>query len=129
MLFASILNLSRDLLLQFIFLLIGCSVSYWVGKVSVKKAAEEIVKPHAKSAFRRLLSLYENLSRAATVIQSGQVTDTLENHQVTLARLEEIVAGQLIIADDALEDWHDIVPEDIEKLRHKRQPDNTTRGE
>ena len=118
---ASTLNLSSDVLLQFIFLTIGCSVSYWVGQKSVKKAAKEMVEPYAKSAFRRLLSLYHNLARAATVIQSGQVSDSQENYQVTLARLEEIVAAQLITADDALEDWRDIVPEDVKELSQERQ--------
>ena len=126
---ASILNLSSDVLLQFIFLAIGCGVSYWVGKTSVRKAAEEIVKPHAKSAFRRLRSLFDNLSRAATVIQSGQEQDSQENHQITLARLEEIVAAQLITADDALEDWNDIVPEEVEELKQKIQSDNTEEDE
>ena len=121
MLLASILDLSSDVLLQFIFLAIGCGVSYWVGQQSVKKAAEEIVKPHARSAFRRLRSLYDNLSRAATVIESGQVSDSQENYQVALARLEEIVVAQLSTADDALEDWRDIVPEDVEELNQERQ--------
>ena len=80
-----------------------------------------MVKPYAKSAFRRLLSLYHNLARAATVIQSGRVSDFQENYQVTLARLEEIVAAQLITADDALEDWRDIVPEDVKELNQERQ--------
>ena len=120
-LLASILDLSSDVLLQFIFLAIGCGVSYWVGQQSVKKAAEEIVKPHARSAFRRLRSLYDNLSRAATVIESGQVSDSQENYQVALARLEEIVVAQLSTADDALEDWRDIVPEDVEELNQERQ--------
>ena len=80
-----------------------------------------MVEPYAKSAFRRLLSLYHNLARAATVIQSGQVSDSQENYQVTLTRLEEIVAAQLITADDALEDWRDIVPEDVKELSQERQ--------
>ena len=126
---ASTLNLSSDVLLQFIFLAIGCGVSYWVGRTSVRKAAEEIVKPHAKSAFRRLGSLYDNLSRAATVIQSGQVSDSHENYQVTLARLEEIVATQLITADHALEDWNDIVPDEVEELKQRLQSDSTEEDE
>ena len=55
------------------------------------------------------------------MIQSGQVSDSQENYQVTLARLEEIVAAQLITADDALEDWRDIVSEDIKELNQERQ--------
>ena len=119
----------ENILLQIIFLAVGCSVSFFVGQKSVKKAAEEIVKHHAKSAFRRLRALYDNLSRAANVIESGQVSDSQENYQVTLARLEEIVAAQLITADDALEDWNDIVPEEVEELKQKLQYNDTKEDE
>ena len=128
---AAIRDLSsvENVLLQFIFLSIGCGVSYSVGKQSVEKAAKEIIKPHARSAFRRLLSLYQSLSRAATTIESAQISDSHENDQVALARLEEIITEQLSKADDALEDWRDIVPEDVEELEQKRQFDNTRREE
>ena len=46
--------------------------------------------------------------------------------KMLLARLEEIVAYQLITADDALDDWNDIVSEDVEELKQKLRPDNTT---
>ena len=114
--------------MQIIFLSIGCSVSFFVGKKSVERAAKEVIKPHARSAFRRLLSLYHSLSRAATAIELAQISDSQENYQVALARLEEIVTEQLSTADDALEDWRDIVPEDVEELEQKRQSDNTTRN-
>ena len=35
---------------------------------------------------------------------------------MALAKLDAIVAEQLATADDALEDWRDIVPEDVEEL-------------
>ena len=117
----------ENVLLQIIFLAIGCSVSFFVGKKSVEKAAKEMIKPLARSAFRRLLSLYHSLSRAATTIESTQISDSQENYQVALARLEEIVTEQLTTADDALEDWRDIVPEDVEELERKRQTDNKAR--
>ena len=59
------------------------------------------------------LTLYNSLSRAAEVIESAQQPDVHEDYQVTLARLEEIVTGQLIPADDAMEDWKDIFPDDV----------------
>ena len=73
-------------------------------------------------------SLYHSLSRAATAIESAQISDSHENYQVALAHLEEIVTEQLSTADDALEDWRDIVPEDVEELEQKRQSDNTPRS-
>ena len=107
----------------------GLVGSFIFGRQSAREAAREIIKPHARSAFRRLLSLYQSLSRAATTIESAQISDSHENDQVALARLEEIITEQLSKADDALEDWRDIVPEDVEELEQKRQFDNTRREE
>ena len=46
---------------------------------------------------------------------------------MALARLEAIVIEQLATADDALEDWRDIVPEDVEELTKNFDP-TTRRG-
>lgn len=94
----------ENLLLQFIFLSIGCGVSYWVGQESVKKAAREMISPHAKSAFRRLISLYRSLSRASSTIKSEPKSDTEDDLQMILAKLDTIITEQLDMADDALED-------------------------
>ena len=107
----------ENVLLQIIFLAIGCSVSFFVGKKSVEKAAKEIIKPHARSAFRRLVSLYESLSRASTQIQSLDNSESSEDYRFTFGVLDAIIIEQLSTADDALEDWRDIVPEDVEELK------------
>ena len=91
----------------------GLTGSFIFGRQSAREAAKEIIRPHARSAFRRLDSLYDSLARAAEVIESAQQPDVHEDYQVPLARLEEIVAGQLISADDAMEDWKDIFPDDV----------------
>jgi len=119
----------ESILWQVFVLTAGIAGSFIFGRQSARETAKEMIKSHAKSAFRRLRSLYENLSRAATVIQSGQVTDSQENNQVTLARLEEIVATQLITADHALEDWNDIVPEEVEELKQELQYNDTKEDE
>ena len=111
---------------QIFVLVAGLTGSFIFGKQSTQEAAKEIIKPHARSAFRRLLSLYQSLSRAATAIESSQSSKSDDDYQVLLARLEEIVAYQLITADDALDDWNDIVSEDVEELKQKLRPDNTT---
>ena len=117
-------NLSglESVLLQIILLAIGSSISFFIGHRSAREAAEEIIKPHARSAFRRLISLYNGLSRAANAIESSQSSKSNEDYQVALARLEEIVTEQLTTADDALDDWNDIVPEDVAELKQKLRP-------
>ena len=102
----------------------GLAGSFIFGRQSAREAAREMIKPHARSAFRRLLSLYHSLSHAATAIESSQGSESPEDAQVVLAKLEVIVVEQLAATDDALEDWRDIVPEDVEELL---QSDNTTR--
>ena len=112
----------ESVLLQIISLAVGVGASLFIGQWLARKTA----KPHARSAFRRLLSLYHGLSRAATAIESSQSSGSDDDYQVLLARLEEIIAYQLITADDALDDWNDIVSEDVEELKQKLRPDNTT---
>ena len=90
-----------------------------MGRQSAKDAAREIIKPHARSAFRRLMSLYESLSRVATEIEKSLSGEGNKNSEGDLARLKAIVIEQLATADDALEDWNDIVPEDVAELRDK----------
>ena len=121
-------NLSglESVLMQIISLAIGIGVSFFVGRQSAQKAANEIIKPHARSAFRRLVSLYRRLQRAATTIEAAQGLEADEDHEVALAKLEVIVSAQLMTADDALEDWRDIVPEDVNEIHQKLRPGHTT---
>lgn len=97
----------------------GLIGSYIFGKQSAREAAKEIIKPHARSAFRRLLSLFQSLSRVAKAIEQHNQSPNDFNADVTIAKLEAIVAEQLATADDALEDWRDIVPDDVEELRQR----------
>ncbi len=94
----------------------GLSGSFIFGRQSAREAAREIIRPHARSAFRRVLFLYRSLSRASATIKLSQAPESEEDPQVTLAKLDTIVTEQLAAADDALEDWRDIVPEDVEGL-------------
>ena len=114
----------ENIFLQVLSLLIGVGVSLFVSRQSAEETAREIIKPHARSAFRRLRSLYESLSRAATEIRSLDRSESLDDYRVILAKLDAIVTEQLTTADDALEDWRDIVPEDVQELKQKYQPNN-----
>jgi len=106
-------------LLQAFALIAGLFGSFIFGRQSAKEAAREIIKPHARSAFRRLMSLYESLSRVGTEIENSLIAEANESRGIALARLEAIVIEQLATADDALEDWNDIVPEDVAELRRR----------
>ena len=62
-------------------------------------------------------------------IKSTLRSGSPQQHQETLARVEAVVTAQLTTADDALEDWRDIVPEDVEELKQKLSINNTTEDE
>lgn len=95
----------------------GLLGSYVFGRESATESAKDFIKPHARSAFRRLLSLYSSLSRLALAIQSARPANNSEPlNYFVLDRLESIVIEQIATANDALEDWRDIVPNDVEEL-------------
>ena len=108
----------ENTLLQVLSLGLGLVGSYIMGMQSAQETAKDIIKPHARSAFRRLLSLYRSLSRLAFAIQSAR-TGVQENAEAVaiLDRLDAIVTEQIGTADDALEDWNDVVPEEVANLR------------
>jgi len=104
-------------LLQVLILLSGLGGSFIFGQQSAKDAAREIIKPHARSAFRRLLSLYFSLSRVTVEIRNVLNSEKVGTRErVALERLDAIVIEQLTTADHALEDWRDIIPEDVKEL-------------
>jgi hypothetical protein len=107
----------ENVLLQIFSLAIGLLGSFIFGRESVRSAARDVIKPHARSAFRRLLSLYVSLSRLATAIQSARPTKNSFVDVSVLDKLEVMVTEQIATADDALQDWQDIVPEEVEELR------------
>jgi len=106
----------ENTLLQAFSLVSGLIGSFYFGKQSSIDAAKQIMKPHARSAFRRLISLYESLSRVGIEIERSKLNG---DAAITIAKMEAIVIEQLATADDALEDWRDIVPEEVDELRSK----------
>ena len=117
----------ESFLLQIFTLVTGLVGSFIFGRQSAREAARDIIKPLARSAFRRLLSLYRSLSRVANILASSQDFESREDYEVMHAKLEGIVVEQLTTASDALEDWRDIVPEDVEELYQRLSFDNPKR--
>ena len=109
----------ESVFLQFFSVATGFIGTFMVGRQSARAAATELIKPHARSAFRRLLSQYQSLHRMATILtsSSSQPQMAIHDYQKMVARLGEIAIAQISTADDALSDWEDIVPEDVKELR------------
>jgi len=109
----------EGVLLQFICLSLGIAGSFIIGKYSAQKAALELIRPHARSAFRRLISLYKSLSSVNELARANDSKPT--DQKMALAQISAIVSQQIGTADDALEDWIDIVPEEVEELKQKHK--------
>ncbi len=105
-------------LLQSISLALGIFGSYIFGKHSAREASRELLQPHARSAFRRLVSLSGGMSRLAQIIETSRAS----NHSsgtVILEVLHAMVIEQISTAADSLEDWRDVVPDAVAELEAK----------
>lgn len=110
----------ESVLLQFITLAIGTAGSFVLGNLS----AQRLSKRHAKSAFRRVSHLYLSLSRLIEMVtraRSSYGFDVSTPAGRALDNVEVIVTEQIYTADDALDDWSDIVPEDLASFRKDLQ--------
>lgn len=114
------LSALENTLFQVLSLGLGLLGSYIFGRESAKDAALEIIKPHAKSAFRRLISVNQSLYRVASMIASARHgnEDEMPNAAV-LPVLEAVVTEQLVAVNHALEDWRDVVPEEYDEVNRR----------
>ena len=96
---------------QLLSLFAGLTGSYIFGHRISKKRINEIVEPYSRPAFRRLISLYQSLSRVAFLI------DDDKEDSIKIQIIEAIVYEQIAAASDALADWEDIAPKSVEELK------------
>ena len=75
----------------------------------------EVIKPHARSAFRRVTALYQSLYRLSNRIEELN----RENPDNRLELIQALVHEQIATGQDAMEDWRDIVPEDVEEIERR----------
>lgn len=114
-------------LLQGITLVFGTVGSFVLGKDASAHAAREAVRPHAKSAFRRVTTLYKGLGRlkSAAEVEAQYLEGHASNPDrllsvdfalASLSKVELMITEQIATADDALEDWRDLAPEEVAKI-------------
>lgn len=102
---------------QVMVLLLSLLGSFAFSREFAAGAADQSLKRHAKSAFRRVLTLFRGLSRIAAV-----ANDPGADLHSALAVISAIVREHIATADDALEDWREIVPEEADALRQSIPP-------
>jgi hypothetical protein len=114
-------------LLQAFTLLLSISGAYVFGKNAAREAAQDVLAPHARSSFRRVRNLYSALQRfAESIVVRRDVLEKIAAENDGLVAVEHVRAAmdllgtqvfeQIGTADDALEDWRDIVPDEIAAL-------------
>ena len=103
----------ESVLLQLFSLFFSLAGSFLLGRQFSKGI------PGARSAFRRLQALYYGLSVIAAEIESSRTSQSIEEYRRSMSLLEGLVRIQLVTADDALEDWRDVVPEDVTDLQRR----------
>lgn len=105
----------ENILLWELALLAGLLGSYAFGKQSAEEAAREMLRPAAKSAFRRVLTLNASLARLATTLSEDSGVDSQVRITVAAATLREQVATTI----DSMEDWRDLVPDEVAQVERK----------
>ena len=99
-------------LFQVVILITGLLGSYMYGKNSAADAARDVIRPHARSAFRRVFSLYKSLYNLSDMLETMRSDDPDPRLDVIKTAVDEqISAGQ-----DALEDWRDIIQDDVDEI-------------
>jgi hypothetical protein len=111
----AIVSLTQSFLLGLIeiaFLVIGLAGSYTLGRHV--EARPEIP---VRGAFRRMARLYVELfGLRAYVTKEREASDS-----GALELIEFTLTNNLGTIEDAMEDWADLVPEEIEELRRRKQ--------
>jgi hypothetical protein len=117
------------ILYESIVLGLGIIGSFVLGRASAKSAAGDVVRPHARSAFRRVVSLYEALGRIESSVADRRtvligIAD--EGGQISITHVEsalDLIATQALeqigTANDAMEDWRDLVPDEVANIEGK----------
>lgn len=102
-------------LLQLLILATGLVGSYIFGKHSAQAGARDVIRPHARAAFRRVTALYQSLYRLSIRIE--QLKDEKPDNRLDL--IQALVDEQIATGQDAMEDWRDIVPEEVEQIERR----------
>jgi len=120
----------EQVLFQVIMLGAGLFGTFVVGRESAKSAARDVIRPSARSAFRRVWALYKGLARlrgsvaerkdfldSVANLDDGSVAMSHVNSQLSVL-LAQIVE-QVNTADDAMKDWRDLVPDEVDALERE----------
>lgn len=113
----------ENTLFQILILAAGLSGSFIAGRNSSLQAARDMIRPHARSAFRRLFSMNRSLQTLSAMISEMR----RDKPDQRLDTIQFLVNEQIWTGQDSLADWSDIIPEDIAEIeRRQAQNDNAS---
>lgn len=107
-------------------LLAALGGSYLFSRQGAENSAKKMFVPHARSALRRIVSLYGGISHVAQLVDSKD-GDRIKDDNSRLLAIRTIVYGLIRTANDALEDWREVVPEAVDEVE-KNIPENRGQG-
>ena len=112
-------------------LIIGCGVSIWVGKEKNRKESEDTLKSKAREATRYLVSLSKSILRARFIASAGlsHELESSEDFHVIRGALIATSTEQFDRANEALENWRDILGDEFEVLIKKLLEEKITTEE
>lgn len=111
--------------LQFLGILAGAGFSWVIGDGGGQAKAEKEMRVRARPAFRRVVRLYQASGRLVSQIDeqraalhsnasSGKIDIRLVDAALTTLSVQ--VSEQIGTADDAMEDWRDLAPDEVAEL-------------
>lgn len=95
----------------------GLMGSYMFAKESARDGARNVLRPHARAAFRRVLALYTSLYRLYEKLE--ELKEEGPDHRIEL--LQALVSEHISTGQDAMEDWRDIVPEEVAEIERRNK--------
>lgn len=121
----------ENALLQFLGIFAGAGFSWVIGDGSGQAKAEHAMRASARPAFRRTLGLYNShgrvvgqineLHRELVRISGSDGRIDMRHVSLALNTIKVQVTEQIGTANDAMEDWRDLAPEDVKELEDKAE--------
>lgn len=127
-------NVAATALLQGLTLVLSVLGPYIFARYADSSAATESLKTHARPAFRRTRNIYHALGRYDLQVQ--QSLERLESLAINVKdkpyvdyeHVKSVMLGlsyaltELVgTANDALQDWHDLVPDEVDAIMTEAQ--------
>lgn len=113
-------------LLQAFTLVVTLVGAYIFAKPPAEAAAQDKIRSHARTAFRRQRGLYQGLGRLLDEIDRQAEQEIDERVQLKLLILRAMIVEQVGQSDDALSDWRDLAPEEVAEL--EKSTDEAVQG-